>query len=85
MYLVGATYPHKTDARRLLDQAVLEGRALVTSSEVCQEIIHRSAAIDRRDEIGPAFAVLDHVVDEVASIEHADVHIARVPALTRLA
>jgi len=77
MYLVGAAHPHKQDARQLLETAVAAGERLVTSAEVLQEILHRYVAIDRRDAIQPAFDALLGVVDEVISIELADVERAR--------
>jgi hypothetical protein len=40
---------------------------------VFQEILHRFAAIDRRDAIGPTFDALRGIVDEVISIEEQDV------------
>jgi predicted nucleic acid-binding protein len=77
MYLVGASQPHKAGARQLLEAAIAAGERLVTSAEVLQEILHRYAAIDRRDAIGPAFDALLGVVDEVLAIELADVLRAR--------
>lgn len=81
MYVVGADHPNKERARRLLDQYVLEGEELVTDAEVYQELIHRYVAIDRREALAPTFALLDQLVDQVAAIEHADVHAARDLAL----
>lgn len=81
MYLVGADHPNKHQARRLLDKAVLDEETLVTDAEVYQELIHRYVAIDRRDALAPAFALLDQLVDLVGSIEHGDVHAARDLAL----
>ncbi len=77
MYLVGADHPNKRDAQRLVEKAVLEGRALVTDAEVYQEILHRYSAIRRLDAITPAFETLDAMVDEVTTIGHADVKAAR--------
>jgi predicted nucleic acid-binding protein len=77
MYLVGAPHPHKADARRLLERSVADGERLVTDAEVLQEILHRYAAIARRDAIAPAFEALLSVVDEVFPIELADVERAR--------
>lgn len=54
-----------------------EQERLVTDAEVLQEILHRYAAIARRDAIGPAFAALPSVVDEVFPIELGDVERAR--------
>lgn len=83
MYLVGAAHPHKADAQRLLERAVLAGDKLVTSAEVFQEILHRYTAIDRRDAIQPAWDALAAVVDEVFAVEVADVTRARAIVLER--
>jgi uncharacterized protein len=77
MYLVGAPHPHKDDARRLLERFVAERTPLVTDAEVCQEILHRYVAIDRRDGIKPSFAVLLDLVDEVYPIQLSDAERAR--------
>lgn len=77
MYLVGAPHPHKADAQRLLERAVVDGTRLVTSAEVLQEILHRYAAIERRDAIQPAFDAIVGVVDEIFPIESRDVERAR--------
>ena len=77
MYLVGAAHPHKVDAQRLLEQCVAEGHRLVTDAEVLQEILHRYAAIHRKDAIGPAFEAILGVVDEVYPVELIDMKRAR--------
>jgi predicted nucleic acid-binding protein len=77
MYLVGAPHPLKADSQRLLERCVAEQERLVTDAEVLQEILHRYAAIARRDAIAPAFEALLSVVDEVFPIELADVERAR--------
>jgi hypothetical protein len=77
MYLVGAAHPHKADSQRLLERCVAEQERLVTDAEVLQEILHRYAAIARRDAIAPAFEALLAVVDEVFPIELTDVERAR--------
>jgi len=71
MYLVGATHPHKSDARRLLEKAVGDRQRLVTDAEVLQEILHRYSAIDRRDAIQPAFDALLGIVDQVLAIDRS--------------
>jgi uncharacterized protein len=73
MYLIGAPHPHKSEAQLLLERLVASGERLVTDAEVLQEILHRYAAIDKREAIGPAFQLLLDVVDEVLAIEKADV------------
>jgi predicted nucleic acid-binding protein len=77
MYLVGAPHPHKVDAQRLLERAIAQRERIVTSAEVMQEILHRYAAIDRRDAIQPAFELLLGVVDEVFPVDERTVLRAR--------
>lgn len=77
MYLVGAAHPHKIDARRILEEQVMEGERLVTDAEVFQEILHRYVAIDRRDAIQPAFEVLSRTADEVYPVQYVDVERAK--------
>ena len=77
MYLVGAPHPHKTDARRLLEQLVSDRERLVTDVEVLQEILHRYVAIDRREAIQPAFDALMALVDEVLSVDVMDARSAK--------
>jgi len=68
MYLVGSPHPHKSDAQRLLEQLVSDRERLVTDAEVLHEILHRYAAIDRRDAIQPAFDALLGIVDQVLDV-----------------
>lgn len=77
MYLVGAAHPSKIAAQRLLERVIADGERLVTDAEVLQEILHRYVAIARRDAIQPAFDALLGVVDEVFSVEQADVERAK--------
>jgi hypothetical protein len=85
MYLIGAAHPHKAEAQVILERLIAAGRRLVTDAEVLQEILHRYAAIEKREAIGPALQVTLGIVDEVIAIEKADVlragEIARNPAL----
>lgn len=71
MYLVGAPHAHKSDARRLLEKVVSERQSLVTDAEVLQEILHRYAAIERRDAIQPAFDALLGIVDQVLAVDRS--------------
>ncbi len=77
MYLVGAPHPHKTDARRWLEELVSGQERLVTDAEVLQEILHRYVAILRPDAIQPAFNALLGVVDEVFAVDQAAVEHAK--------
>ncbi|MFY9688852.1 MAG: type II toxin-antitoxin system VapC family toxin [Candidatus Acidiferrales bacterium] len=69
MYQVGGQHPHKADAQRLLERLVSDRERLVTDAEVLQEILHRYAAIDRRDAIQPTFDALLRIVDEVFPVD----------------
>ena len=73
MYLVGSEHPHKVDAQRILERCIADDERLVTDAEVLQEILHRYAAIGRKDAISPAFQAILGVVDEVFAIEPNDV------------
>jgi predicted nucleic acid-binding protein len=77
MYLVGASHPYKADAQRFLEKFVSEQQRLVTDAEVLQEILHRYAAIQRRDAIQPAFNALLGVVDEVLPVDRIAVERAK--------
>jgi predicted nucleic acid-binding protein len=77
MYLVGASHPHKVDAQRLLESAIVSNERLVSSAEVLQEILHRYVAIRRGDAIQPAFDALLGVADEIFPIEREDVERAK--------
>jgi len=83
MYLVGAAHPHKVDAQRLLERLVSERRRLVSDVEVLQEMLHRYAAIDRREMIQPAFDALLGVVDEVFPVQASTVTDAKGIVLAR--
>lgn len=83
MYLVGAPHPHKTDARRWLEELVSGRERLVTDAEVLQEILHRYVSIERRDAVQPAFDALLGVVDEVFSVDRVAVERAREIVLGR--
>lgn len=73
MYVIGAAHPKKAESQILLERLIAAGERLVTDAEVLQEILHRYTAIDRRDAITPAIQLTLDIVDEVFSIEKADV------------
>ncbi|MDA0365793.1 MAG: type II toxin-antitoxin system VapC family toxin [Chloroflexi bacterium] len=81
MYLIGASHPHKLDAQRLLEQAVIDQERLVTDAEVFQEILHRYTAIRRAAYIQLAFDTLSGIADEVFSVEMDDVMRAKATIL----
>lgn len=83
MYLVGGPHPHKTDAQRLLEQLISDRQRLVTDAEVLQEILHRYAAINRREAIQPAFDALLGVIDQVFAIDEQTAQRAKAIVLAR--
>jgi predicted nucleic acid-binding protein len=75
--IVGAPHAHKSDARRLLEKVISERERLVTDAEVLQEVLHRYAAIERRDAIQPAFDALLGIVDQVLAVDRSIVERAK--------
>ena len=73
MYVIGAAHPRKTEAEILIERLIVKGERLVTDAEVLQEILHRYTAINRREAIAPAMRFTLDIVDDVFSIEKADV------------
>ena len=73
MYLIGAAHSHRAEAQIMLERLVASGERLVTDAEVLQEVLHRYAALQRRDAIAPALRLLLDIIDEVFPIEQADV------------
>jgi predicted nucleic acid-binding protein len=71
MYLVGSPHPNRIASQRAVEGAIAAEERLVTDAEVVQEILHRYAAIGRRDAIQPAIDLLLGIVDEVFSIDLA--------------
>jgi predicted nucleic acid-binding protein len=61
----------------LLEKLIRDRQRLTTDAEVLQELLHRYAAIDRRDAIQPAFDALLSVVDEVLPVDHKAVERAK--------
>ena len=73
MYLIGAAHPHKSEAQILLEKLAAAGQRLVTDAEVLQEVLHRYTGLNRREAIRPALKLILDIVDDVFSIEKADV------------
>lgn len=73
MYVVGAPHPNKARAVAALERCVTQRERLVTDAEVLQEILHRYAAIGRRDAIQPAMDVILRIVDEVLPVDAGSV------------
>jgi len=79
MYLVGAAHPNRDLLASFLRANPDED--FVTSAEVYQEVVHRYVAIDRRQAIADAFALLDGMVVTTFDVTRADVDAAHRIAL----
>lgn len=77
MYLVGSPHPNKEKALGSVERLLRENRRLVTSAEVFQEILHRYAALNRREFIDVAFGALKEMVEEIFPVSPEDVFEAR--------
>jgi uncharacterized protein len=77
MYLIGSPGPLKTDAQRLLERLVSDRQRLVTDAEVFQEILHRYASVNRRNDIQRAFDALHNAVDEIFPVDHETIERAK--------
>ena len=77
MYLIGAPHPNRDRTKDVLDQLILSNTRLVTDAEVYQELLHRYAAIGRREAITPACTVLDQLADEVFPIGRTEIELAQ--------
>jgi hypothetical protein len=77
MYLVGAVHPNKVRSQETLARLIAGRERLATGIEVFQEILHRYAAIQRREAIQPAWTALAGIVDEVFALDLEDVERAR--------
>ena len=74
---VGREHPNRGRARTFLVGAAEDGRRLVTSSEVLQEILHFYHRRGEARAMDDAFDLVDRTVSDVWPVEHADVEQAR--------
>lgn len=75
MYLVGASHPNRGRAVAFLRESPEED--FVTSAEVYQEVLHRYAAVNRREAVDDAFTLLDNMTARVFDVTRADVDVAK--------
>jgi predicted nucleic acid-binding protein len=77
MYAVGRPHPLRDEARRFFVESLSESRALCTSSEVLQELLHVYLPVGRLETLDAALALAEGRIAEVWSIEPEDVKLAR--------
>ena len=82
MYLVGAPHPNRDLLESFL-RANAEDQ-YITSAEVYQEVIHRYAAIDRREAIADCFTLLDALVVRTLPVTREDAETAKTIATSQL-
>lgn len=76
MYAVGRDHPLRTEAQEFFEQSMAEGRALATSAEVLQELLHAYLPVGREETLDAALALAE-TVPTVWPVEAADVLLAR--------
>ncbi len=77
MYAVGRSHPLRDQAREFFLSAKREGRALCTSAEVLQELLHIYMAAARPQTLDAAFVLLEGTVTDLLPLEVEDVRLAR--------
>lgn len=77
MYIVGAPYPNKAAALRILEKAITDRQRLVAEAEVFEEILHRQVSINPRHAIQLAFDTLLALVDSVLAVDQETVQEAK--------
>ena len=74
---VGRAHPLRDQARAFVADALRRRDRLVTSAEVLQELLHYCLRSRRFSVLDDAWALVDRCVDQVWSVERADVETAR--------
>lgn len=72
MYAAGADHPLREPCQRALRRTVQDDVALVTSSEVLQEILHRYFAIGRAEVAAEVFHATRELCTEILPVLEAD-------------
>ncbi len=77
MYAVGGAHPLRAPARAFFQDAMKEGRQLVTSAEVLQELLHAYLPVGRVETLDAALTLAEACIPVVWPIEAEDVRAAR--------
>ena len=77
IYAVGRSHPLKAEAQNFFLGSSKEGKRLVTSAEVLQELLHVYLPVDRMETLDAAMELATQGVDQVISIDSAAVLHAR--------
>jgi len=77
MYAVGRSHPLKVEAQNFFIDSSNEGKRLVTSAEVLQELLHVYLPVERIKTLDAALELATQGVDQVISVDSAAVLHAR--------
>ena len=77
IYHVGGDHPLRGKARAFIAESLTQGRRLVSSAEVLQELLHVYIPPRRWATLDAAFELVNGCLDEVWPIEKGDVELAR--------
>jgi uncharacterized protein len=77
MYAVGRSHPLKAEAQNFFIDSSNEGKRLVTSAEVLQELLHVYLPVERIKTLDAALELATQGVDQVISVDSAAVLHAR--------
>ena len=76
MYSVGRPHPLRAPAREFFAESARRRRALCTSAEVLQELMHAYLPVRRESTLDSAMALVVRAGIEVWPLESDDVHLA---------
>jgi predicted nucleic acid-binding protein len=78
MYAVGRPHPLRDPARRFFEEAIEDpAKALCTSAEVLQELLHAYLPVGRVNTLDAALVLARGTMREIWAIEPDDIDIAR--------
>jgi predicted nucleic acid-binding protein len=78
MYAVGRSHPLKADARAFFESSLADrSKALCTSAEVLQELMHAYVAVDRPQTLDAAFTLVEACIPTVWDVTAEDVLAAK--------
>ena len=77
MYSVGRPHPLREPAREFFAESARLERALCTSAEVLQELVHAYLPVQRESTLDSAMALVVRAGIDVWPLEGDDVHLAR--------
>ena len=77
IYAVGRPHPLRAEAQGFFISSGEEGKRLVTSAEVLQELMHAYIPVQRIETLDRAFTLIESAVSQVWPTEPEDVRFAR--------